>query len=106
AEGPAALPLVAVRNALIVPGATAPIHVGRAASAAAVAAALAASPPLLAVFAQRSAETEDVTAEALHHVGCEVLVHARIQDGEQRAWVVLEGIRWIALEALEQAPAG
>jgi Lon protease-like protein len=102
AEG---LPLVAMRNALIVPMALSPIHVGRAASKAAIEAALARTPPTLAVFAQLAEETEDVDAASLHPVGCEAIVYAQVPDGE-RAWVVLEGLRWIGLDSIGVAPAG
>jgi len=105
-EGPDALPLVAMRNAVLMPRALTPIHVGRASSAAAVLAALSRTPPTLAVFAQRAADTEDVSAASLHPVGCECFVYARIPADEGRTWVILEGVRWIALASLESAPAG
>ncbi len=101
---PDALPLVALRDALLAPQALAPIHVARAASLAAVDAAMARTPPTLAVFSQRAAEREDVDAASLYPVGYEALVHARIPDGD-RAWIVLEGVRWIALDRLETAPS-
>jgi Lon protease-like protein len=101
-----ALPLVGLRGAILAPRALAPIHVGRAVSAAAIGAALATEARRIAVFSQRAAETEEVTAEALHPVGCEAVVHSRIPDGEQRAWVILEGARWVVLKGLEQAPGG
>ena len=44
-------------------------------------------------------------AAALHPVGCEVFVHARIADGE-RAWLVLEGVRRIRLQSLAVHPGG
>jgi Lon protease-like protein len=103
---PDTLPLVAMRNALFLPRALGPIHVGRASSLAAVEAALARTPPTLAVFAQRNAEREDVDAASLHPIGCEVFVHARLADGESRAWVVLEGVRAIALGSVEADPGG
>jgi Lon protease-like protein len=101
-----ALPLVAMRDALLVRRALAPIHIGRAASAAAIGAALASEARTIAVFSQRAAETEEVTFEALHPVGCVAVVHARIPEADQRAWVILEGARWVVLKALEQAPGG
>jgi Lon protease-like protein len=103
---PDALPLVAMRDALFLPRALGPIHVGRPSSLAAVDAALARTPPTLAVFAQRVAEQEAVDVASLHPVGCEAYVHGCIADGEARAWVVLEGVRWIALESLEAAAGG
>ena len=87
------------------PRALTPIHVGRAGSKAAVEAALARKPTTLAVFSQRTAAAEDVDAGSLHPVGCEAIVYARIPDGE-RAWVVLEGVRWLAIESIEAAPQG
>jgi Lon protease-like protein len=104
---PESLPVIPMRDALFVPGAVGPIHVGRASTGAAVEAALARTPATLAVFAQRVAEQEDVDAAGLHPVGCEALVHARIPDGENRWWLVVEGIRWIALASLTTAgPSG
>jgi Lon protease-like protein len=102
---PRGLPLVAMRNALLVPRAFSPIHVGRPASKAAVEAALARKPATLAIFAQRAEETEDVDAASLHPVGCEAIVYAQIPDGD-RAWVILEGVRWLSLDSIEWAPAG
>jgi Lon protease-like protein len=100
-----ALPLVALRNALLTPGAFAPIHVSRTASRAAVADALARKPPTLALFSQRSEETEDVDVGSVYPTGCEAIVYAQIPDGE-RTWVVLEGIRWITLQSIETTPSG
>jgi Lon protease-like protein len=99
------LPLIAMRNALFTPGTFGPIHVARAGSMAAALAALARRPPTLALFSQRAEETENVDAEALHPVGCEAIVYAQIADGE-RAWVVLEGVRWLGLDALGSAADG
>lgn len=104
AELPATLPLVAMRNALLPPGSLAPIHLARPASLAAVEAALCAAPARVAVFAQRAPETEEITAEALHPIGCEAIVHKRIPDADGRAFVVLEALRWVSLVAVE--PAG
>jgi len=104
---PESLPVIPMRNALFVPGAIGPIHVGRASTRAAVDAAMARTPQTVAVFAQRTAEEEEVDAAGLHAVGCEALVHARIPDGDDRSWVVVEGIRWIALDSLSAVgPSG
>jgi Lon protease-like protein len=102
---PDTLPLAALRDALFLPRALGPIHVGRPASRAAVEAALVRTPPTLAIFSQRDATQESVDAAALHPVGCEVFVHARIADGE-RAWLVLEGVRRIRLQSLAMHPGG
>jgi ATP-dependent Lon protease len=101
---PDSLPLIAVRNALLVPGAVAPLMIGRPSSMAALEAAMRQSPPTVASFAQRDAATEDVIRESLHPVGCQVYVHAFLPQDNARAFVVLRGMRWIALEAVE--PSG
>jgi ATP-dependent Lon protease len=49
------------------------------------------------MFSQRAPETEVVTAEALHPIGVEVLVHKRIDAGPTGAFVVLEALRWLSL---------
>jgi Lon protease-like protein len=104
---PESLPVVPMRDALFVPGAVGPIHAGRPSTRAAIDAALARTPQTLAIFAQRTAEQEQVDAAGLHPVGCEALIHACIPDGEDRLWLVVEGIRWIALESLATAePSG
>jgi Lon protease-like protein len=102
-DPPSELPLVALRNAFLLPGSLAPIHLGRASSLAAVDAAMKRTPPTFAMFSQRSAETEDVTAEALYPIGVEVLVHTRVPAGEGRAFLVLEALRWISLVSLADA---
>ncbi len=103
---PESLPVVAMRDALFVPGAVGPIHVGRPSTRAAIDAALARTPQTLAIFAQRKAEQAEVDAAGLHPVGCEAVIHAHVPDGDDRSWLVVEGIRWIALESLStEGPA-
>jgi Lon protease-like protein len=104
---PDSLPVLPMRDALFVPGAVGPIHVARPSSRAAIDAALARTPQTLAIFAQRKAEQEEVDAAGLHPVGCEALIHACIPEGDDRSWLVVEGIRWIALASLStEGPAG
>lgn len=103
---PGVLALLPFRNAMLVPGAIVPIHVGRASSLAAVDAALAATPPTLAVFSQRDAGAEGATLESFHGVGCQALVHERVDTGDGRAFVILQGLRWVVLEAIDAAGPG
>jgi Lon protease-like protein len=98
------LPLVTLRNAMLLPRAIAPIHVGRPPARAAIDVALGRKPPTIAVFTQRSHEDEAVDEAALYPIGCEAYVLARLPDGPEQAWVVLEGVRWLALEALDVGP--
>jgi Lon protease-like protein len=103
---PERLPLLAIRNAMLVPGALAPFHIGRPSSIAAIEEASRSSPRALAAFAQRDATSEDVRVETLHPVGCQALVHAYFAEEDGKAFVVLRGLRWIALDAVEPAAAG
>jgi hypothetical protein len=91
---PAVLPLVALRSALLAPGAVVPIHVGRPVS---IAALEAAAQGALATFPQRDPSVEALAPGALHEHGCLAMVVASPGGG----FVVLRGLRWIALEALE-----
>ena len=95
-----------VRDALFVPRALGPIHVGSALVARRHRRRALAHPAHPRGL--RAAQPGGRGAHArrrLHPVGCEAYVYARVPDGE-RAWIVLEGIRWIALEVLETAPGG
>ncbi|WP_394841738.1 LON peptidase substrate-binding domain-containing protein [Pendulispora brunnea] len=104
AKMPEELPLLAARNALVVPGAVVPLHIGRPASVAAIVTAQRLTPPTIAVFAQRDAATEDVRAESLHPVGCQALVVRVDANADGRTFVVLRGLRWVSLTSLD--PAG
>lgn len=102
AELPELLPVVAMRNALIVPGALAPIQIGRPLTIAAIDAAMREAPARVAVLTQRDVEAEEVTAEGLHPVGCEAIVHRRVaSESGGPSYVILEGVRWISLVSLE-----
>jgi hypothetical protein len=101
---PRQLPLVAFRDALLTPGAVAPMMLGRASSQAAVGAALATNPALLAVFSQRSAQVEEPGLEDLYPVGCVALVHRRVPD-EAHAFLVVQGLLWASLEKVDPAGA-
>jgi hypothetical protein len=101
---PSKLPCVLVRDALFVPRSLGPIIIGRARSRAAVEAALRADPPALALFSQRRFEDDTLDVAAVHPIGCEAYVHVCIPGQEDEAWIVLEGLRWIALERLDDDP--
>ena len=100
AELPPELPMVPVRNALLVPGTLVPIDIKRPTTFAAIATAAKTEPPTIAVFAQRSPDTETPDAGGLHPIGVQALVHERIDAGTH-ATVVLEGLRWISLLSIQ-----
>jgi ATP-dependent Lon protease len=90
-----------VRDFILPPGSIAPIHVARPFSLRAVDAAGTESPSVLAVFTQRDPRVETVTAADLHEIGSLVELRSRsVQDGGVLI-TILEGIRWIALQELE-----
>ena len=76
-EVPEVLPLLPVRDAVVFPGVTRPLAIGRAKSLAALAAA--GQGGLLVIASQREAETEDPRLGDLHPVACIVRV-ARVID--------------------------
>ena len=97
---PAELPALAVRNAVVSPGALVPLAIGRPASLLSLEAVVKSEPALVALFSQRNESDEHPTAEDLYAAGC-VAVVRRFQPLEQGgAWVVLEGVRWITLLGL------
>lgn len=97
---PETLPLIAARNALLSPGAIAPLMIGRPASIAALRRAMEEAPALVAVFAQRAEQTEAPVRDDLHPVGCLALIRKFVPAEDWAAMVVLEGIRWIGLEEI------
>lgn len=115
APTPPRAPVLPVRNAVIFPGTFVPLDISRATSIRALEAAMQSEPRFIAMFAQRAVETERPTSEDLHPIGCLCIVrvlHRRSTDGSPTggggeaarpvAWIFIEGVRWIALEALEQ----
>jgi Lon protease-like protein len=96
----ATLPLIAFRDAILTPGAIAPIHVGRAASVAAIDAALETKPSLLAVFSQRDAAVEEPSLIDLYPVGCVALVTKRIV-ASPGTFVVVQGQWWAAIASID-----
>jgi Lon protease-like protein len=102
AELPQRLPLLATRNALLLPGSLAPFRVARPRTLAAVHEAKNLSPRLLGVFAQRSETDEHVSFEGLHPIGCCALLHADVPEpGGPEVTIVIQALRPIVLESVE-----
>lgn len=95
----AALPLIAIRNALLTQGAVAPFNIGRPSSIAAIEAALE-NDGSLAVFSQKNETTEAPTGADLHSVGCIAHVSAFVRTETRGSWVVLKAFAWVRLEAM------
>jgi Lon protease-like protein len=100
-ELPDRLPLLAPRNTLLLPGSIAPFQVVRPRMLAAIKAANAQSPSLLAVFAQRFEADETFTLESLHPIGCCAQLHATIPEDGAGVTIVIEALGPIILERIE-----
>jgi ATP-dependent Lon protease len=74
--------------------------IGRPSSLAAVARATEAKPELIAAFAQRDAAIENPGADDLHPTGCLAVVRGWKEAGDGKAWLVLEGVRFVTLVEL------
>ncbi len=97
------LPLLPVRDAVVFPGVTRPLAIGRSKSLAALAAA--GQGGLLVIASQREAETEDPRIEDLHPVACIVRV-ARVIDarGDGKQAIVVGVARARLVDAVANEP--
>jgi Lon protease-like protein len=102
---PELLPLVAVRNAVILVGSIVPLCIGRARSLAAVDAALAHASGLLAVFAQRRDDIEEPGRGDLFEVGCVAQIVAVHRETQPGVWLVLRALQSVRLEGLASEAA-
>jgi ATP-dependent Lon protease len=102
-EIPEVLPLLPVRDAVVFPGVTRPLAIGRPKSLAALAAA--GQGGLLVIASQREAETEDPLLADLHPVACIVRV-ARVIDarGDGKQAIVVGVARARLVEAVASDP--
>lgn len=112
---PATVPVLPLRNSVVFPGSLVPMDLSRSTSLRAIEVVMQREPRLVAVFAQRAIETDRPTADDLHPKGslCIVRVFHQFDDpppsatGEPgppraRSWILVQGVRWIRLDALEQ----
>ena len=102
-ELPERLPLLGVRDALLLRPSIAPLQIGRAASLAALQHALTQSPPTLVAFAQRQATDEEVRFDNLHPIGCQLLVHKLLPAGGGQHHAVVEALRLVELRGVDAA---
>lgn len=99
---PERVPVLPLRNAVAFPGVVIPLDISRPSTLRAVDAARAHPPALLAIFAQHAAATEQPSAAELHATGCLCSVLHHVARDAGPASIIIEGVRWIRLEALEQ----
>lgn len=94
------LPLLAIRNAVLVVGSVAPLNIGRPASIAAIDAAKSGA-GALAVFAQRNDTVESPSAADLHPVGCVARLLSTVKTPDRGSWIVVRAQAWARLESIE-----
>lgn len=101
APTPATVPVLPLRNSVVMPGSFVPLDIHRATSLRAVETAMASEPHFIAIFAQRVHETEAPAQDELHPAGCLAIVRL-VRTEPERTFVIVEGVRWVTLEHLEQ----
>lgn len=100
---PDELPALPLRNAVVFPGALIPLDIARTRTLDAVGAALTTQPAFLAIFAQRTFDVEVPTTDDLHPTGCLCVVrHFERLEDSVRGWIIVEGVRWVSLDAIER----
>src|SRR5437868_14921021 len=96
---PETLPLLPVRDTVLVPGAVLPLTVGRESSLALVNS-LEGEEKLLAVVAQLDPRIEDPSAADLHKVGTVAKVHKTVKMPNGNVVVFLEGLQRVQINEL------
>jgi len=98
-EIPERLPILPVRDTCTFPGTVVPLQISREKSKRVLDMALAGS-RLIAVVAQRSAETEDPHLDDLYRVGtaCVILKMLKMPDGSET--IIVHGVRRVGVEAV------
>ncbi len=98
---PSALPVLPVRESVAFPGTVMPLNVGREKSKKVIDLALA-SDKMIAVVAQRSAETEDPRLDDLYRIGaaCRILKMFKLPDGTET--IIVHGIARVGIETVTQ----
>src|SRR6476660_6373346 len=96
------LPVLPIRNAVLFPGAVAPFDVGREKSGALVEDVDNLPGPVVAIFAQRDAATDDPGYEDLYLVGCAARVLKALKHSSGNYSLILQGLVRIRLESVTQ----
>jgi ATP-dependent Lon protease len=102
---PDELPVIAIRNAVLFPGAVMPFDIGRPRSLAAVAAGEKGSPPLVVVLTQKAVGTEDPGEADFYPVGCAALILKTLRHTSGNVSLIVQGIARVGLLGLTTASA-
>jgi ATP-dependent Lon protease len=101
AHRPATLPVLTLKNSLLLPFIHTPISVGRPASVAAVEAAMASEDKMLVVVAQRDAAIDQPQPADLYAIGCKAVIK-RVARGEGGLQLLLQGVERVRMESFPQ----
>src|SRR5919202_7076122 len=94
------LPVLAIRNAVLFPGAVAPFDVGREKSVALVEDVDNLPGPVIAIFAQRDPSTDDPGYDDLYPVGCAARVLKALKHSSGNYSLILQGLTRIRFESV------
>ena len=95
------LPVLPMKNSLLLPYVMMPISVGRAASVAAIEAAMSSEDKSLVVVAQRDTSLEELTPKDLYAVGCQAIIKRVLRSAEGLE-LILQGLDRVQLDAFPQ----
>lgn len=100
-EKPQVLPLLPLKNAVLFPGLMMPLSVGRAASLAAIEAALATEGKEIVVVAQRDASIQEPRTDHLYTIGTRAAVRT-VSKGDQHMDVLVVGLERVVVLKIEE----
>lgn len=95
------LPVLPLKNSLLLPYVMMPISVGRSASVAAAEAAMSSEDKSLIVVAQRDDSIDDPEPKDLHSLGCKAIIK-RVMRGEEGLELILLGLERVQVESFSQ----
>ena len=102
AAAPRSLPVLPLKNSLLLPYIHTPISVGRPASVAAVEAAVSNEDKMLIVVAQRNAAIDEPAPQDLYSIGCQAVIK-RMARGEGGLQLLLQGTDRVRLGGFAQS---
>ncbi len=97
------LPALPLKNSILFPGLLMPLTVGRAASLAAVEAALATESKEIVVFAQRDPSTESPSVDELYTIGTKAVIRKMARPNEDLMEILVLGVERVVLLKLDES---
>src|SRR6266536_2200778 len=101
-EVPDQLPILPLRNSVLLPGSIIPIDVGRRKSVRLVEEAISKERPVIGILTQRDARTADPTESDMYQVGCAARILKVIKLAKDNFSVILQGVSRIRVAEYQQ----